>query len=159
MISESSTPALRRFAGHWWYVVLAVLLAATQPLQAQTPDEAPTSQPKQLDGRTEYLVHCASCHGMDGKGAGPVAEFLKERPTNLTLLARNNGGRFPEKRLYDVIDGTAIVGAHGTREMPVWGEIFARQASNAFNRAETEREVRARITRLIDYLKSMQKKR
>lgn len=157
MIAESS-PTFWRRAGHCWYVVLLVLLFATQAVQAQAPGETLSPQPRQLSGRTEYLVHCASCHGMDGKGAGPVAEFLKQRPTNLTLLAKNNGGTFPEKRLYDVIDGTAIVGAHGTREMPVWGEVFARQASNTFNRAETEREVRGRITRLIDYLKSMQKK-
>jgi mono/diheme cytochrome c family protein len=75
-------------------------------------------------GRDFYLKYCASCHGKDGKGDGPVSPYLKVKPTDLTLLRKNNKGIFPLRRVMTSIDGTRIVRAHGDREMPVWGEVF-----------------------------------
>ena len=43
--------------------------------------------------------YCATCHGRDGKGNGPVAAALKVVPPDLTRLARDNGGAFPRKRV------------------------------------------------------------
>lgn len=140
-------------------IILAVAMAGGA-LQSAPAAEPPTSSPHEpiLTGKADYLVHCASCHGVNGTGDGPVAELLKRRPTDLTRLSERNGGRFPEKRAFEVIDGSAVVKAHGTREMPVWGEMFSVQAANPYNRPQTEREVRARIERLIGYLKSIQRK-
>ncbi len=140
-------------------IVLAVAMAAAGVRIACAAEPAVSSPAEPvLTGKTDYLLHCASCHGTDGRGDGPVADLLKQRPTDLTRLSERNGGRFPEKRAFEVIDGSAVVKAHGTRDMPVWGEMFSVEATNAFNRPQTEREVRARIERLIDYLKSIQRK-
>jgi len=110
-----------------------------------------------LSGRADYLVHCASCHGINGEGDGPVAGVLNVKTPNLTLLSVNNRGSFPEKHVFDTIDGSVLVEAHGTRDMPVWGEFFPMQALNAANKAQTGREVHARIQRLVDYLRSIQR--
>jgi mono/diheme cytochrome c family protein len=143
-------------------IAFAIAMSVRQPLdasaQASGPAATPTSGAFTLSGRDEYVFHCASCHGLDGRGDGPAAGSFKTKPANLTLLSRRNGGVFPAKRVSATIDGTAIVAAHGSREMPVWGEIFERQGSNTYNRAATAREVRERIQRLVDYLKSIQRK-
>ncbi len=70
-------------------------------------------------GKFEYQVSCASCHGLDGKGKGPVSSELKVPPTDLTLLAKGNNGVFPFTRVYEVIDGRRAVISHGPRNMPV----------------------------------------
>jgi len=58
---------------------------------------------------------------MDGRGAGPVVTLLTQKPVDLTLLAKNNGGTFPFMQVYDTIDVREMPSAHGTREMPIWG--------------------------------------
>jgi mono/diheme cytochrome c family protein len=151
--------AVRGFSCRTAVMILAAAIAAGAVRIATAAEPATSSRGEPvLTGEADYLVHCASCHGADGRGDGPVAELLKQRPTDLTLLSEKNGGRFPEKRAFEVIDGAAVVRAHGTREMPVWGDRFRVQAANAFNRPQTEREIRARIERLIGYLKSLQRK-
>lgn len=141
-------------------IVAAALLAVPSVVaQSREPEDAGV-QPGALilSGRADYLVHCASCHGIKGQGDGPVAAVLKSKTPDLTLLSRRNQGSFPEKRVFDTIDGVVFVEAHGTRDMPVWGEFFPKQALNAAKKAETEREVRARIHRLVDYLESIQQR-
>jgi mono/diheme cytochrome c family protein len=134
-------------------VAVAMCLGAARPAASQT---ASTPNGFVLSGKQEFTFHCASCHGLDARGDGPAADALKSRPPNLRLLSKHNGGTFPEKRVFQIIDGIEAVKAHGTREMPVWGEVFEVQSSNSYNRAETQREVRERIQRLVDYLKSIQ---
>ena len=51
-------------------------------------------------GKIEYQSNCASCHGMDAKGDGPVSKELKTHPTDLTLLAKKNKGVFPVNARY-----------------------------------------------------------
>ena len=43
-------------------------------------------------GRAEYAARCASCHGPTGTGDGHFREFLNRAPTDLTTIARANGG-------------------------------------------------------------------
>ena len=70
---------------------------------------------------------CASCHGSLGFGDGPVAPSLKVMIPDLTQLSKRSGGRFPDERVREIIDGRAVLPAHGTRPMPVWGyELEAR---------------------------------
>lgn len=71
-----------------------------------------------------YLQHCSSCHGSDGKGQGPVASVLNVNPTDLTGISRANGGAFPYAEVFRAIDGRDTARAHGSSEMPVWGEVF-----------------------------------
>jgi mono/diheme cytochrome c family protein len=75
-------------------------------------------------GRTLYVRYCASCHGRDGRGDGPVAPALGQKPTDLTQIAATPGGEFPFVAVCDAIDGTRTVRSHGVSEMPIWGEVF-----------------------------------
>lgn len=81
--------------------------------------------PLPLDGAKIFRSYCASCHGADGKGQGPVAGALRHPPSDLTLISRRNGGRFPRDRVKALIAGQEqSISAHGSREMPVWGPVF-----------------------------------
>jgi len=46
-------------------------------------------------GKTEYQSSCATCHGVDGKGAGPISPLLKVAPPDLTVLAKKIATCFP----------------------------------------------------------------
>jgi len=74
-------------------------------------------------GQETYLRYCAVCHGLDGRGAGPLADALKKTPPNLTLLAKHNSGKFPATRVADTIRDGAIPG-HGRKTMLEWGKVF-----------------------------------
>lgn len=78
----------------------------------------------ETSGATLYTIACASCHGADGKGNGPVAASLKNRPTDLTLLSRENGGKFPTDHIQYVLSNEGPDTVHGSKGMPVWGPIF-----------------------------------
>ena len=103
-----------------------------------------------LKGPDLYRAHCAACHGADGKGGGPVASSLKGKPADLTLLARNSGGKFPEARVRRIISGDEpTLVTHGSREMPVWGPIF--------HQIEEDQDFgKVRLQNLIKYLESIQ---
>ena len=114
-------------------------------------------------GKLEYEDKCAVCHGQDAKGNGPIADMLKQVPTDLTVLARNNGGVFPVGRVYGVIDGRQAVKLHGERTMPVWGRGYLGEETGAKShvagtKADRELYVRLRILALIDYLNQLQGK-
>src|SRR5512145_632290 len=81
-------------------------------------------EPRDLAGRDTYLRYCASCHGLEGRGNGSVAASLKAPPTDLTQIAKRNGGVFDERAVMATIDGRRAVAQHGTRDMPVWGAVF-----------------------------------
>jgi mono/diheme cytochrome c family protein len=109
-------------------------------------------------GKREYMANCAVCHGTAGNGAGYYEGFLKQKPTDLTLLAKRNGGIFPYQSVYEVIDGRRQVAAHGSRDMPVWGDDYyakgaTYETTGVFN---PETYVRARILSLVDYLYRIQ---
>jgi mono/diheme cytochrome c family protein len=113
-------------------------------------------------GKLEFRQYCAQCHGMSATGNGPVSTALKKKPANLTLLTKNNGGVFPEQEVRDFIDGTKTSAAHGSREMPIWGNAFRlRQASEGGGYGGaglTEAQVNQKINLLVDYVKSIQVK-
>ena len=115
-------------------------------------------------GAFEYKSSCATCHGLSGKGDGPMAARLKARPTDLTRLTRDNGGVFPTQHIYEVIDGRKEIASHGSREMPVWGSHYLDETSFQYRYTETmgpvayETLVRARIMALVDYLNRLQVK-
>lgn len=102
-----------------------------------------------LRGPDLFRAYCASCHGWDGKGAGPAAAALRPKVPDLTRLTANHGGTFPEQQVRAAINGTLPVTAHGSREMPVWGPIF-HQVENDVDRGNV------RIANLVSYLESIQ---
>jgi mono/diheme cytochrome c family protein len=104
-------------------------------------------------GEALYLRYCASCHGREGKGQGPVASALRQPPSDLTTLARRAGGHFDEADVMAVIDGRRLVAAHGPREMPVWGVVFEEELKDQPYPQYTGL-LRSRV--LADYLRSLQ---
>ena len=109
-------------------------------------------KPSPVSGQVLYQSHCASCHGTDAKGNGPVASSLKTTPPNLTMLSTNNGGKFPTMHVMHAIEGESPeLGAHGTKDMPVWGPRFRRET-------ESTAEPQLMIKNLTNYLASIQSK-
>lgn len=131
---------------------------------------AGAAQAEDIDiGKAEFQSSCASCHGTDGRGKGPVAGQLKVSPSDLTMMAKTNNGVFPTNAAYEIIYGSKPVPAHGTRDMPIWGERFNPIVSLPHNvdpsywkLAGPERSpevvVRTRILAVIDYLSRIQQK-
>jgi len=111
-------------------------------------------------GQREYFSNCVACHGITGRGDGPVTPLLKVQVPDLTLMSRNNGGVFPFSRVYESIDGRMIQPAHGTRDMPIWGKAYQAGGSPEHDDYPYNAEffVRSRILALIDYLNRMQAK-
>jgi mono/diheme cytochrome c family protein len=75
--------------------------------------------------RDMYRRYCASCHGVDAKGTGVVSSQLKMKIPDLTTIKKRNKGVFPLDDVMATIDGRRTVQGHGSREMPVWGEVFS----------------------------------
>ena len=79
-----------------------------------------------IQGPALYHAYCASCHGTDAKGVGPMVPSLRVRPSDLTLISARNGGVFPKARIERIISGEEQPAAgHGSSTMPVWGPIFS----------------------------------
>jgi mono/diheme cytochrome c family protein len=97
-----------------------------------------------------FVTYCASCHGKDGKGNGPAAAALKSVPTDLTQLAASNGGRFPENHVAQTIKGDFATPSHGSRDMPVWGALFASMGT------ASDGSMQLRIRNLTKYIASLQ---
>jgi mono/diheme cytochrome c family protein len=135
--------------------IATLLLAGASALwnpQATSPGRTQSWLAPSLDGRDIYRFYCASCHGLDGKGDGPIASALQTRPSDLTRLAVRNGGTFPRARVQTfVTNGAGTAASHGTREMPVWGPTFR-------SLEPSDQLVAARITNVIRYLELMQAK-
>jgi mono/diheme cytochrome c family protein len=113
-------------------------------------------------GKREYDANCAVCHGAAGKGDGPFSGLgdQKQTPADLTLLARKNNGVFPFARVYEFIDGTQVVKAHGTREMPIWGADYRVKGAEYYVDVPFNPEVyvRARILALTECVYRLQAK-
>lgn len=105
------------------------------------------------DGAMLYRGSCASCHGKNGAGDGPLAAQLKEVPADLRTLSLHNQGVFPRLVVTRQIDGRDQRLVHGSREMPVWGWQFTRAENDNRDPVQT---TRARIDALVDYLATIQ---
>jgi mono/diheme cytochrome c family protein len=117
---------------------------------AQEIKKVPIKPTRVGDGKAMFAQYCAACHGNAARGDGPAAAALKKRPADLTQLARKNNGSFPELQVRNYIVGETAVAAHGSRDMPVWGDLF--HSLNPGNRDEPL----IRVSVLTDYVKSLQ---
>jgi hypothetical protein len=112
--------------------VRATVCAAFLALLAISVDSAgqktgPVTPPLVIDsmyGPDLYRSYCATCHGRDGKGNGPMAAALKVPPIDLNVLARNQNGVFPTRAVEITIRRGRTVTVHGPDDMPVWGRSF-----------------------------------
>ena len=149
-------------SGMWClYLAVSAALAAGTVAKAQTAShttqKAPDSEKQfthlihSVEGPDLFRAYCASCHGKDGKGNGPVAPALKATVPDLTLIAKTNRGTFPVARVRRIILGEGMIASHGSREMPVWGPIF-HQVEADVDRGPV------RVENLVKYLESIQVK-
>ncbi len=130
----------------------AVLIAADgQTEQKPTIKRESVQRIESVDGKDLYRDYCAVCHGPEGKGNGPAAVALKTPPPDLTTIAKRHG-KFSAREVEDQITGSdRMAGAHGTREMPMWGPAFRAANSNPD-------VAKLAITNLVKHVESIQVK-
>ena len=133
-------------------VILVFAALQVAKLQADTPNFHRSQLPRRYvpSGERIYKDYCATCHGPDGKGRGPMSPYLNRQPPDLTILSKNHGGNFPVEYVTSVLRFGIGLPPHGTSDMPVWGPIF--QEIENYNEAA----VRQRIQNLCKYLESIQ---
>lgn len=132
-------------------VAVAALTVSAAVVSAQTKiEKGPIKQTLASNGKQMFETYCAVCHGKDAKGTGPAAKALTKTPADLTRISARNGGTFPDVKVKRFIEGLDEVAAHGTRDMPMWGELF--RSLDAGDRGFAQIRVQA----LNDYLKSLQ---
>lgn len=102
-------------------------------------------------GLSLYETYCGLCHGEHGKGDGQFAGQLRTKPADLTAIAKNKGGTFLRDEVARIIDGRDPIKGHGGKDMPIWGDAFARTL-------DTPEAVAEKIKSLVGYLESIQQK-
>lgn len=136
-------------------VILISAFAQGQNGQSQTApaiQHVPITNVPSNSGQAMFKSYCAVCHGTDGKGNGPAATAMKTQPTDLTLLAQKNGGKYPSAHVAAVIRGQATLPAHGSQDMPIWGPLFSSISQGH------ESQVQQRTTNLVSYIETLQAK-
>lgn len=136
-----------------WLLLLGILLVslfASRSVQGAEGDDQ--GRESLAAGALTYRVYCASCHGEKADGHGPVAPALRIAPPDLTGLAARHGGEYPAAAVERSIDGREEIGAHGRRDMPVWGLAFRDSGRST----EEEAAVQQRIRDLVAYLRTLQ---
>jgi len=130
---------------------VAVVAFCGAPLWAQgtAKNPAETQLIVSIRGKDLFRSYCASCHGLDAKGKGPMAASLKVPPADLRRISIRNHDTFPMMRVEKIIAGDELPAGHGSSEMPVWGPIFSR--------VTTDVDLgRVRIDNLARYLRDIQ---
>lgn len=111
-------------------------------------------------GRREFLELCADCHREDATGNGPLTENLTKIPPDLTRIKLRNHGKFDDEAIFDWIVGLKMPDAHGTREMPIWGDWLMDETledSTSLTAARAaEKQVERRVKAIVAYLKAIQ---
>jgi mono/diheme cytochrome c family protein len=130
-------------------MIAGVMLGCAKPFAAPGTNEQPARQDYN-SGAYLYRVYCATCHGADGRGDGPVADVLRMPPPDLRTIAERHGGSYPHDEVRAVIDGRAPVPGHLRQEMRAWADVLA------IVEGPDERGIRARIEALVAHVESMQ---
>ena len=125
-------------------LALAALLATPAPAE-----EVPK-------GRQLYLDACATCHGIEGAGDGPMRQILTIAVPDLTGLAARNGGSFPWLTVVHMVDGRTGLHGHGGA-MPVFGALLRGDTVAVDGPDGTPVMASARVFALVDYLASLQR--
>jgi mono/diheme cytochrome c family protein len=87
------------------------------------PVASPVFAQDAAEGQAIFERYCATCHGVDAKGDGPMSSVMIIEPTDLTVLAAENGGVFPSAWVIGRIDGRDPLVSHGS-PMPIFGQFF-----------------------------------
>ncbi|MDO8678217.1 MAG: universal stress protein [Acidobacteriota bacterium] len=108
---------------------------------------------QRVTGRATFQTYCVMCHGNEGRGDGRLAAHMTRKPSDLTEIAKRNGGEFPSELVFRTVDGRQPVRGHGGPDMPAWGDTFlkSREGGDA-------NSVRETIDSLVRYVESIQAK-
>lgn len=126
--------------------LLALLSMITAASNAQQQEVAEA-------GKVPYRQYCATCHGLEGKGNGPMAKLLKVKPANLTQLRVKHDDFFPFWDVYRAVDGRKDIWGHGPRDMPIWGTVFKQEAGGD---PAADLQTYARMLEIVYYIESLQ---
>ena len=131
-------------------LLMTLVLWVTLPGAALAQQEAIAAA-----GQREFRHACVVCHGLGGKGDSVMTtlNLLTVPPPALTQLSKKHNGQFPFWQVYRIVDGREEVRGHGTRDMPIWGEVF-RQPEGGTRVDETC--AIGRILALVYYIQSIQ---
>ncbi len=142
-----------RFRYLSFLAALALAVPVTSAGQEATPTVKHTTAAatSPASGKEMFMSYCASCHGKDAKGDGPAAGALKQAPADLTMLAKQNGGKYPADKVTSILRGQTMLVAHG-QDMPIWGPVFWKMSQGH------EELLTMRIANLNRYLGSIQAK-
>jgi mono/diheme cytochrome c family protein len=140
-------------------LLLAGLISAASFGNAQqaTPKikDVPLQPTSPVSGEQMFATYCASCHGVKGTGNGPAAPAMKVQPADLTALSQKNGGTFPVYHIQTVLQFGVENSAHGSGDMPVWGDAFRMLHGPG---SDSTMQIHQRIINLTRYLQQIQKK-
>jgi mono/diheme cytochrome c family protein len=139
---------------HWAVLIVIIAMAMIAFGQEAKPEvkHVPIKPTSAASGQEMYKGYCAVCHGTIGKGDGPAASALKVPPPDLTTLAQKNGGKYPAMKVSAVIRGENVLAAHGSKDMPMWGNLFWQMSGGHTS------EVQQRVSNLNKYIESLQQK-
>lgn len=105
-------------------------------------------------GRAMYLRYCGACHGSGAKGDGVAATVMRPKPSDLTRIAKRQGG-FDAPRITAFVDGTKELRAHGSKDMPVWGEILHDDSGSI---AGSKNAAQSKLMLITEHLRTIQAK-
>jgi mono/diheme cytochrome c family protein len=94
------------------FVVSSMPTPAALDSLALVPNPTPVSDTSLANGRRQYQINCAVCHGADGGGSGPVVGFGLPVPSLLTDLTKNRSDGY----IYGII-------RNGRGLMPTYNRI------------------------------------
>ena len=125
------------------------------PFVLMTTLGVPLAAQDAVQGEALFGFYCATCHGKEATGNGPMSPSLVVAPTNLTTLAARNDGVFPTTRVVMRIDGRDPLVSHGSM-MPVYGDFF--EGNEIFAQSETGQPIMTSqpIVDLLAYLETLQ---
>jgi mono/diheme cytochrome c family protein len=128
-------------------LVAILLLGALAQAAARPPEPGALAK-----GQLAYVRYCVSCHGLTGKGDGPLAGDLRVPVPALTTLTARNAGSFPYDRVVRIVESGETLRGHGNADMPAWGDAFKK------TKGTEEKSVEAAVRNLAEYLRSIQAK-
>lgn len=134
---------------HFRIIVLSILIFSSPQLFSSQDDPV-------IAGSKTFKAKCAACHGDNAKGNSKEDIDIDTNVPDLTTISKNNNGKFPVARIYNIIDGREVLKTHGTRAMPTWGDLFLTDTIWDGCSQVEEQIVRGRILELILYLESIQ---
>ncbi|MFA5909186.1 MAG: universal stress protein [Vicinamibacterales bacterium] len=152
-VREPQEPVADRWVTKGGVVAAVVLAVSLLAPVAASPAAAQDTGRQRVTGAEIYRTYCATCHGPNGRGDGPLADSMRRKPPDLTEIAKRNGGQYPSEVVYRTIDGKQPIRGHGGPDMPVWGDAFARSRDGG-----DAATVKERIDTLVDFVRTLQVK-